>query len=64
VQKLIDYALYLKGNTLGGIDKEKNVVTIPIYLFERFKFDIGERVLSRGDRVTLEASRIFKSSKA
>jgi hypothetical protein len=54
----------LKGNTLGGIDKEKNVVTIPIYLFERFKFDIGERVLSRGDRVTLEASRIFKSSKA
>lgn len=47
MQKLIDYALYLKGNTLGGIDKEKNVVTIPIYLFERFKFDMGERVLRR-----------------
>lgn len=56
----IDYALYLKGNTLGGIDKEKNIITIPIYLFERFKFDIGERILNRVDRVTLEANRIFK----
>lgn len=56
----IDYALYLKGNTLGGIDKEKNIITMPIYLFERFKFDIGERVLSRIDRVTLEANLMFK----
>lgn len=56
----IDYALYLKGNTLGGIDKEKKIITIPIYLFERFKFDIGERVLSRIDRVTLEANLMFK----
>lgn len=56
----IDYALYLKGNTFGGIDKEKNIITIPIYLLGRFKFDIGERVLSRVDRVTIDASLLFK----
>lgn len=56
----IDYALYLKGNTFGRIDKEKNIITIPIYLLGRFKFDIGERILSRVDRVTMDASLLFK----
>lgn len=32
----IDRALYCKGNTYGGIDGKK--ITIPIYLFPRFKF--------------------------
>ncbi|SFD35677.1 ATP-binding protein [Clostridium uliginosum] len=50
----IDYALYLKEGTFGGIDKEKKIITVPIYLFERFKFDIGERVLEH------EINNIFK----
>ena len=33
----IDRALYCKGNTYGGIDGKK--ITIPIYLFPRFKFE-------------------------
>ena len=37
-----------------------NISKVPIYIFERFKFDIGERVLSRVDRVTLEANLMFK----
>lgn len=33
----IDRALYCKGNTYGGVDGKK--ITIPIYLFSRFKFE-------------------------
>lgn len=32
----IDKILYLKGNTYGGV--EGDIITIPIYLFERFNF--------------------------
>lgn len=38
----IDRALYCKGNTYGGIDDKK--ITIPIYLFPRFKFENGKNI--------------------
>lgn len=38
----IDRALYCKGNTYGGIDGKK--ITIPIYLFPRFKFEEGKNI--------------------
>lgn len=38
-KKKIDYAIYAKGNTYGGIDEK--IYTIPIYLLEKFNFDLG-----------------------
>jgi len=34
----INKAIYCKGNTYGGIDR--NIITIPIYLFPRFMREV------------------------
>ena len=41
-KKKINYAVYLKGNTYGGIDEK--TYTMPIYLLEKFNFDLGGEV--------------------
>lgn len=38
--KKIDYLVYTKGDTLGGI--KDNIYTIPIYLFSKFIFDVNK----------------------
>ena len=36
-KKIVDYVIFAKGNTRGGIDGNK--ITIPLYLLQRFKFE-------------------------
>lgn len=38
----IDFAINVKGNTHGGFNEAERKYTIPIYLFSKFKFDLGE----------------------
>lgn len=38
----INYALYVKGDSYGGINDKGTTITIPIYLFPRFNFNLGE----------------------
>lgn len=40
-QGKINYALYVKWDNYGGINDKGTTITIPIYLFPRFKFDAG-----------------------
>ncbi|MRY42665.1 AAA family ATPase [Clostridium beijerinckii] len=45
-EKKIDYAISAKGDTFGGVLIAEKKHTIPIYLFSKFKFDLGEKVNS------------------
>lgn len=38
----IDFAINVKGNTQAGFNEAERKYTIPIYLFSKFKFDLGE----------------------
>lgn len=42
-EKKIDYAVSAKGDTFGGALIAEKKYTIPIYLFNKFKFDLGEK---------------------
>lgn len=33
-------ALFVKGDNYGGINDKSTTITIPIYLFPKFKFDV------------------------
>ena len=51
----INYALYLKGDSYGGINAKGTTITIPIYLFPRFNFDLE----SNRDDYTFDEMNIF-----
>lgn len=38
----LDYLYLLKGNTKGGISEDGKVYTVPLYLADRIKFNMGE----------------------
>lgn len=48
----IDFAINAKGNTKGGFNEAERKYTIPIQLFPKFKFDLGEKVVD--ERESLE----------
>lgn len=51
----INYALYLKGDSYGGINDKGTTITIPIYLFPRFNFNLGTDI----DSSTFDEMNIF-----
>lgn len=53
----INYALYVKGNSYGGLNDKGTTITIPVYLFPRFNFDLG--VNDEANNNTLNEINIF-----
>ena len=54
-QGKLHYLINLSGNTKGG--KDGNIITIPIYLFDRFKIDQIIKPYVRSDRKGIEELR-------
>ncbi len=38
----LDYLYLLKGDTKGGISEDGKIYTVPLYLADRIKFNMGE----------------------
>ena len=38
----LDYLYLLKGDTKGGISRDRKVLTVPLYLVDRISFALGK----------------------